>query len=86
LCGDEETLTVRNQHVANITRGLGLRQGLWKDLSDGKYTRNLELGMIKVSVELDFIGTECNDFDWILLAQDLDQWPAIITVKSHLIL
>jgi hypothetical protein len=34
--------------------------------------------MIKVSIEVDFIGTECNDFDWILLPQDVDQWPAFM--------
>jgi hypothetical protein len=35
--------------------------------------------MIKVSIEVDFIGT---DFDWILLAQDVDQWPALMITNG----
>lgn len=62
--------------LRNVTRGLGLLQSLWNVLSDGKCTRNLELWMVDVSIEVDFIGAECNDFDWFLVAQDVGQWPA----------
>jgi hypothetical protein len=36
--------------LGNVAQGLGLERILWDDLNNGKYTRDLELGMSGISI------------------------------------